>query len=424
MPMNERGHEGDRSTGQGEGTFHLPTPPGAILWAALVALVVVACGGEYPQSTIDPRSDFAEVIHSLYVSIFWWSMVILAVVWGILAYILYRFRERPGGPEPRQTHGHLGLEVAWTIGPALIVVAIAIPSIQAVFATQRQHPPDADPLVVEVVGHRFWWEFRYPESGVVTANELHLPVDRPVSLQLSSADVIHSFWVPQLGGKRDANPLRAVPEGEELEYTWLHFTPNSEGVFLGQCAEYCGSAHSLMGVRVVVEDPEDFQRWQERWLEPRYTPAQWPGTGGGGEPAEEGGAGGEAREGAGSPAPTPPEGGPDAQEELVERGRQVFFEESYCVLCHGINGTSAAGGIGPDLTNFGERSTLGAGMLENTRENLERWIRDPSSIKPGVEMPGAAATAPRTGGGEWQATGLDEEQVRAVAAYLASLGAE
>ncbi len=371
-----------------------------LLLVILGALLLGACGGEYPQSTISPQTDFADVIHSLYVSIFWWTMVILAVVWLLLAFILFRFRERPGGPEPEQTHGHLGLEVGWTVGPALIVVAIAIPTIQAVFATQRDHPPEAEPVVVEVVGHRFWWEFRYPESGVVTANELHLPVGRPVSLQLRSADVIHSFWVPQLGGKRDVNPVVATPEGEDPRYTWLHFTPRTEGTYMGQCAEFCGASHSLMGVRVVVEPAEDFRAWQEGWLEPEYSAVQWPGSG--------------AEQGADTAAPSP-------EEQLVARGRRVFHEESYCVLCHAINGTSAAGNIGPNLTNMGSRSTIAAGMLENTRENLVRWIRDPASVKPGVEMPGSEAPATRTGGGEWQATGLDEEQLEAVAAYLSSL---
>lgn len=374
-------------------------------------LLLAACGGDYPQSTIAPASDFAEVIHSIYTSIFWWTVLIGAVVWVILGYVLVRFRERPGGGEPGGSRGHLGLEVGWTVGPALIVVAIAIPTIQAVFDTQQAEPEaEGERLVVDVIGHRFWWEFRYPDSGVVTANEMHLPVDRPVSLRLRSADVIHSFWVPLLGGKRDVNPEVGVPEGETPRFNWLHFTPQEEGVFMGQCAEFCGEAHSLMGMRVVVESSEEFEAWEQEWLNPSYTPAQWPGAAapdGADDAGDAGASAGEAQ---------------SADEELVERGRRVFFEESYCVLCHAINGTSAAGNIGPNLTNFGDRRTIAAGMLENTTENLIEWIREPVAVKPGVQMPGAETSVPReTGGGEWQPTGLDEEQLRAVAAYLQSL---
>ena len=385
-----------------------------VLPLVLLALLA-ACGVEYPQSTISPQSDFADIIHSIYTSIFWWTVLIGAVVWILMGYIVVRFRERPDGPEPKQTHGHLGLEIGWTIGPALIVVAIAIPTIQAVFATQ-QDPADMDgeTLRVEVVGHRFWWEFRYPESGVVTANELHLPADRPVSLRLSSDDVIHSFWVPQLGGKRDVNPVVRTPEGEDPSYTWLHFTPREPGVYMGQCAEFCGLSHSLMGMRVVVESEEDFEAWQEDWLNPSYTSAQWPDQ----EPT-----GPQAPTASGDEESAEPSASAPAQdEELVARGREVFFQESYCVLCHAIQGTSAAGNLGPDLTNMGQRRTIAAGMLENTPENLVRWIRHPSQVKPGVQMPGVDSSVPREGGGEWQPTALDDEQLRALAAYLSSLG--
>ena len=224
----------------------------------LAALLAAACQGEYPQTTLDPKTDFAETIHSLYVSVFWWTMLILALVWSVLAYVVVKFRENPDRPHPRQIDGHLGMEIAWTIAPALIVVAIAIPTIRAVFRTQTPHADDEGALVVEVVGHQYWWEFRYPELGVTTANEMHLPVGRPITFKMSSVDVIHSFWVPQLGGKRDVNPLRKVPEGKEARYNWLYFTINEEGTFLGQCAEFCGEAHSLMRTRVVAESQADF----------------------------------------------------------------------------------------------------------------------------------------------------------------------
>lgn len=376
------------------------------------ALLITACGVEYPQSTISPRTDFADIIHSLYTNIFWWTVLIGVLVWALMGYILVRFREKPDQERPVQNHGNLGLEIGWTIGPALIVVAIAIPTIQAIFATQQDPAEAEDALTVDVIGHRFWWEFRYPESGVVTANELHLPVDRQVSLRLQSADVIHSFWVPMLAGKRDVNPVVQTPEGEDPRYTWIQFTTRETGEFMGQCAEFCGLSHSLMGTRVIVQSQSDFAQWQDRMLSPSYSEAQLP------QPAA---AEPEADDEEAEDAPDAPM---TEEEALIDRGRQVFFQESYCVLCHAINGTSAAGNIGPDLTNVGNRSTIAAGMLENTPENMVRWIRDPASVKPGVNMPGAQTAAPREGGGEWQPTNLDEEQLQAVAAYLASLDGE
>jgi cytochrome c oxidase subunit II len=363
--------------------------------AAVVSLITVAllpgCGDEYPQSSIAPMSDFAEIIHSLYVSIFWWTMLILAVVWVLLTYVIVKFRAKPGDPRPKQIRGHMGLEIGWTVGPAIIVIAIAIPSIQAVFATQR--PVSEDAMIVEVTGHRFWWEFHYPEQGVTTANELWLPVDRPVSLRLAASDVIHSFWVPMLGGKRDLNPVPAVREGREPKYNWLHLTPTETGVFMGQCAEFCGEAHSWMAKRVVVESEEAFQEWLDRWLTSSGAPF----------PVDESG-----------------EGGAD-EDPLVARGREVLLRESTCVACHAVQGTSAQGRIGPDLTLFGARTSLGAGIRENNRENLIQWIKDPHSMKPGAAMPGVDYRVDIPGATPWPATGLNDEQVEAVAAYLLSL---
>jgi cytochrome c oxidase subunit II len=372
---------------------------GAALSVVLVALLA-GCSEEYPQSSIAPMSDFAEVIHSLYVSIFWWTMLILAVVWVLLTYVVIKFRAKPDDPRPKQIRGHMGLEIGWTVGPALIVIAIAIPSIQAVFATQR--PVSEDAMVVEVTAHRFWWEFHYPEHGITTANELWLPVDRPVSLRLGASDVIHSFWVPMLGGKRDLNPVPAVREGRDLKYNWLHLTPTETGIFMGQCAEFCGEAHSWMAKRVVVETDEAFEAWVTRWQ----------ASAGAAFPLEEPG---EVREVA------EPEAGRVLEDPLAARGREVFLRESTCVACHAVQGTSAQGRIGPDLTLFGDRTTLGAGIRENNRANLIQWIKDPHSMKPGAAMPGVDYRVDIPGATPWPATGLNDEQVEAIAAYLLSL---
>lgn len=382
------------------------------LGVMLVAVLLSACGEEYLQSTINPVTDYGEVTHDLYVKVFWWTMVILVVVMAVLGYVLVRFREKPGQERPRPIHGHMGLEIAWTIAPALIVVAIVIPTIQGVFAVQK--PPEEGALVVEVTGKRYWWKFHYPEAGVTTANELHLPVGRPVSLRLESGDVIHSFWVPRLGGKRDVNPVVATPDGEEPKRNWMHFTLKEEGVFWGQCAEFCGEAHSLMGLRVVAQSEEEFQDWLEKWKTPAPT-ANAPDTAtldtAGAEIAVE-----EVR-GQESSGQAP---GVHAEDPLVTRGREVFYRESYCVLCHAIEGTSAAGIIGPDLTRMGGRSTIAAGMLENTPENLVAWITDPRKVKPGAQMPGADYGVTYEGQ-TYPPLNLNEEQIQALAAYLSSM---
>jgi cytochrome c oxidase subunit II len=372
----------------------------------LLPILLSGCAEEYPQSTINPKTDFAEIIHTLYTSVFWWTMVILAVVWVILAYVLVKFRAREGDGVPKQIRGHVGLELGWTVGPALIVIAITIPTIQGVFATQR--PISDDALVVEVTGHRYWWQFHYPEQGVTTANELRLPVDRPVTLRLASTDVIHSFWVPMLGGKRDVNPVPAVREGRSPKYNWLYFTPFETGVYMGQCAEFCGEAHAFMAMRVVVESEEEFSDWITKWHEGDPGPVSEPET----DPSMEDSDFDETD-------PMARQAGPVDQLAVV--GRDVFLNQSTCVACHAVNGTSAQGVIGPNLTLFGERTTLAAGIRENTMENLIQWITDPHSMKPGAAMPGVDYNMAIPGAAPWPATGLNEEQVRAVAAYLLSL---
>ena len=353
------------------------------LSAVALVFLLSTCSGEHPQSSIDPRTDFAESIHSLYVMIFWITLVILVLVWSVMAYILVRFRARPDTPHPRQIRGHMGMELAWTILPAVVVMVIVIPSIQTVFRTQRA--PSSDALVVDVIGHQFWWEVRYPD-GVVTANELHLPVGRPVSLRLRSADVIHSFWVPMIGGKRDLNPAVRPPEGDTVTSdNWLHFTIREPGVFRGQCAEFCGQSHSLMGVRVVADTETDFLSWLNAWNGQSAPDATATDTLGGAAAAR------------------------------IELGRQTFHSAT-CVVCHAIQGTNAGGVIGPNLTLMGRRSTV-VGWLENTPENLARWITAPHSIKPGALMPGVGDP-----GGRFPPTSLSEEQVQAVAEYLWSLG--
>jgi cytochrome c oxidase subunit 2 len=315
------------------------------------ALAVSGCAWDVPRSTLAPRSDLASAILDLYALITWVSIGIALVVSTVLIVVLLRFRARPGRPMPTQTRGHTALEISWTIAPALVLLVIAIPTIQTIFRTQGPTPPDA--LEVIVRGRQWWWEFHYPALAVVTANELHLPVGRPALLRLEGPDVIHSFWVPQLGGKRDVVP------GRRLRIT---LTPTVAGEYLGQCAEFCGASHALMGVRVIVQPPDVFERWAAGQAAP---------------PAEPG----AAAEG------------------------KAIYTRSACVGCHTIRGVSA-GVLGPDLTHFGSRATLGAGILPNTIENLTAWLRDPAALKPAVKMPNL---------------GLSEPEARALATYLLAL---
>lgn len=301
------------------------------LLASLLALG--GCGLDSPMTTVLPGSDLGRVIHDLFMKIAGWALFIFVVVEALLLVTVWRFRSRPGLREPRPVHGHLGLEMSWTLVPVLIVAAIAAPTIAAVFGTQATPPADA--LRVEVIGHQWWWEVRYPDHAVTTANELHLPVGRPVSLSLRSADIIHSFWVPRLGGKRDLIPGRV---------NLLTFTVTEAGEYPGQCAEFCGVSHANMRLSVVTRSPEEFRAWAERQKAP---PAR----------------------------PTEP----------VAAGLQAFLAGG-CGGCHAIQGVSP-GIVGPDLTHFGSRKTLAGGLLPNTPENLAHWLADPPAVKPGVLMP-------------------------------------
>ena len=305
------------------------------------------------MSTLVARSDMARDVLSLYGLITWISIGIGALVFVILGYVLLRFRDRPGAPLPPQTHGRPWLEIAWTLGPALVLLVIAIPTIQVIFRTQSQAKPRGA-LEVTVRGYQWWWEFRYPALGVVTANELHLPAGRPVVFSLEGPDVIHSFWVPKLGGKRDVVPGRG---------NVITLTPDGPGELWGQCAEFCGASHANMGMRVIVDAPADF----DRWVSAQRAPAVEPGA--------------DAAAG------------------------KALYAASACVGCHTVRGVSA-GVLGPDLTHFGSRGTLAAGMFANTPAHVAAWVRDAPALKPGVKMP---------------AFTLTDDQARALAAYLTGL---
>jgi cytochrome c oxidase subunit 2 len=317
-----------------------------ILLSLGVALLALLSGcANVPHTTVIPKTEAARMIQDLYVLIFWLAVIVFIGVQGGLLYLLWRFRARPGHELPEQTHGNTTLEIGWTIAPAVILVIMAVPTIQTIFALESAPPPSPDgnqPLVVEVVGKQWWWEFKYPEitlangEPLTTANEMVIPTGRTVYLSISSDNVIHSFWVQQLMGKIDAMPNHD---------NRLWFTAEEPGQYFGQCAEYCGIQHAQMQMNVIAMTPADYQAWVDRSS----------------RPAE----------------PLP---------EVAEEGPQAFINNG-CAGCHTIDGNpTAIGKIGPNLSHFGSRTTLAAGILPNTAENLARWIQDPQGIKPGNMM--------------------------------------
>jgi len=307
------------------------------LFALAVGLALTGCGFlDSPATTLLPKSDFGQTSHRIFLQILRWDTAIFLVVQALLLVAIFRFRERdPAVAPPRQVRGSAVLEIIWTLIPAVILTFIAFPTVAAIFRTQATPPKDA--LRVKVIGHQWWWEFQYPDLGIVTATDLHLPVGRPVSLEIGSTDVIHSFWVPPLGGKRDAIPGTT---------TRIVLTADTTGEYYGQCAEFCGASHANMRHRAVVETPEAFTAWVAKQKEP---------------------------------GATPPDGSPAAA------GLRVYLLGT-CIGCHTVRGVSG-GGIGPDLTHFGSRRTIAGGILPNTPENLARWVRQAPLVKPGSIMP-------------------------------------
>ena len=438
-------------------------------------LLVGGCAKDhYPQTTFEPVSEFGRLVNGLFANTFWWTLWIMVLVEVLILYFIFRYRERPGAPKPKQIHGHTGLEIAWTIIPAIIVLFIAVPTVSGIFATQRKAVPNA--LQVEVIGHQWWWEFRYPQLGVVTANELVVPVGREVELKMWSADVIHSYWIPRIGGKRDVNPQPRTTKDEAARYNYIVFTVEKPGYYLGQCAEFCGASHAIMRSQALAMNETDFAQWassmggqmpvvattagaqpQQGQTSAEKIPSNVAGAGVGGAlgapadtldtrdtlraptaaaaapvvtqaPAGPPPPSGMAPTGAPAPGragyqaagPTPPGSAQQAammpgQQSLEQRGQQLITTKM-CVACHTIKGTTMKGTLGPNLTRFGARRYLGAGARPNTMENLVDWIRHPQGLKEGALMPGA-----REGAAGMPATGLTEDEIKAIAAYLLSL---
>jgi cytochrome c oxidase subunit 2 len=338
--------------------------------ARLTFLLVVAAAlagpsawADLPQTTpsiLAPASTPAYSIAGLSIFVLCVTGGIFIVVGGLLTFAVIRYRERANddASEPPQIYGSMQVELAWTVIPILIVVVLFLTTARIIFAIQDA-PKPKDALDVTVIGHQFWWEFRYPKLGIVTANELHVPVSmpghpQPTFLHLLSADVDHSFWVPQLAGKTDLIP-------NHPNETWIE--PVHTGLYYGQCAQFCGVEHARMLLRVYVDTPAQFAAWVKGQQQAAVDDPQ------------------------------------------VDAGRQVF-ETHACANCHAVKGTGAVGTVGPDLTHLASRDTIAAGAANNTPQELYSWIKDPNTLKPGCLMP---------------AMQLSDSEIHELVAYLETL---
>jgi cytochrome c oxidase subunit II len=313
-----------------------------------------------PTNIFAPASTPAQWILDLSLFVLEVTAAVFVVVFSLLSYAVVKFRKRriTDGREPAQVYGSSQLELAWTVVPVLIVVILFLAAARVIASIQNAPKPD-NAIEVTVIGHQFWWEYRYPSLKVVTANELHIPVSDPAHptptfLTLLSADTDHSFWVPRLAGKTDLIP-------NHPNSTWVD--PHETGLFLGQCAQYCGTQHALMLLRVYVDSREDFDRWIREQSQPAHVNGK------------------------------------------ISEGQRIF-ETTACVNCHTIAGTVAKGTYGPDLTHLMSRQTIAAGARDNTIGNLIAWIYKPDVFKPGCKMP---------------SMGLSVQQSASVAGYLATL---
>jgi len=307
------------------------------IWIALVVgvgLVMTACAKHAPQSTLKPAGPVAKKIDNLYTGVFWVAVAFFILVEFGVVFLIWRYRQREGRPDPVQVHGNTRLEMTWTLVPALILLGVAIPTFKTIFDLAR-NPKTA--MQVTVTGHQFWWQFDYPQLGITTANEPHIPVGREVSFTVKSDDVIHSFWIPPLSGKHDAEPGRQAT---------ITMKADKAGIYLGQCTEFCGLSHANMRLRAFADSQSDFDKWVAAQKAPPATPAT-------GTPAGDGFA---------------------------------LFSVKGCIGCHTVNGVST-GMVGPNLTHVFSRSAFAGDTFDMTPGNLAMWLHDPPGVKPGSKMP-------------------------------------
>lgn len=313
---------------------------------SLMALLLAGCGEPF-VSTLTPAGEVAEIQYDLMILSTLIMVVVIAVVTVIFIYVVIRFRRRKGDENkiPKQVEGNHKLEMIWTIIPILLLLILAVPTVSATFKLADVRPMeeetrDKDALVINVTAALYWWEFEYPDHKVVTAQELVVPTDEKVYFNVKAADVKHSFWIPAVGGKIDANT-------ENTNKFWLEFdskgTENADGLFYGKCAELCGPSHGIMDFKVKPLPRAEFDEWVANMQNAKA----------------------------------------EAKTDLAKQGEKIFNENN-CIACHAIN-TGEKRPTAPNLANFGERNSI-AGRLEHSEENLKEWLRDPEAIKPGNKM--------------------------------------
>ncbi len=357
------------------------------LLGGILLLAALGCDADAPQSTFGVNGPVAREQLLLFNVLLWTMVAVFVLVEGALLYAAVRYRRKPGDPLPPQTHGHTPLEIAWTIIPTILVLGLGIWSVFVLFklepgqAIAQAQADGKEPLHVEAVGHQWWWEFRYEDADgngklVTTANEMRVPINRPIIMVLKSDDVIHSFWIPKLAGKQDVVPTRANE---------MWFLAEDAGMYYGQCAEFCGTAHAQMKFRVHAMEENDYLAWVEGFGQPNELSA------------------------------------------TAARGQLVFLGDGQCVTCHTVGAADTVNEVGegvqrgrmdtyiaytkwrgkpaeerledvrtgneppaafaaPNLTDLGLRTTLGAGLVDLNRESLRQWIRNPDDIKPGNRM--------------------------------------
>jgi cytochrome c oxidase subunit 2 len=299
-----------------------------------VGLLTAACAQHAPQDTLKPEGPVARKIDGLFNLSFWLAVGVFVLVEFGIVYLIWRYRHRDDRPEPVQVHGNTRLEITWTVLPALLLLVVAVPTFRTIFELART---PKDPIRVTVTGHQFWWQYDYTDLGVTAANEVHLPTGRPVEFTLKSDDVIHSFWIPRLGGKHDVEPGRVAR---------ISLQADKPGVFLGQCVEFCGLSHANMRLRAFAQTPTDF----DKWIAAQRTPA---------------------------PSPAP---GTAAADGLA------LFGVKGCSGCHTVEGVST-GKVGPNLTHVYSRSAFAGDTFDMTPDNLRMWLQNPPKVKPGSKMP-------------------------------------
>ena len=335
---------------------------GAFGWMVAAAACSPPPGEHYPLDTLSPKSDLTQKFYDIFVEVTALDIMILVVVVVVFVLGVFFYSKRVGEPgDSSSKHSDVFLEMAWTIVPAIIVIAIIVPTVRTIIQTQ----PDQwskDTLEVRVIAHQWWWEFRYPSTGVITADEVHIPVNREIHFSMVSRDVIHSFFMPAIGGKRDVVP------GQENQIT---LTANTPGEYWGQCTEFCGDSHANMRFRVFVDTPAQFEAWTKHQLS---------------NPVSD-------------------------QTGAAAAGAKVFANAP-CAICHRIQGVVGFspqytyGFRGPDLTHFGSRTTIAGAIMDNTPANVALWITNPDAVKPGANMP---------------TLGLKGQDLNDLVAYLESL---